>query len=527
MSLVVAAASGWTLPSTASSAAANGPHLVAHAAGGPTGQGEPGGEVCIADPTTGNCIVDASPAVGVAAIGTSTTVTFVCDTGAAYLTGPAGQGYPTTGCFNVGASVTDATAGATSSFSSATCAGVSVPTYSGSVSCGPMVNPICAVGYSLSGGLCQPCPPGMSLSGSICIVAPTGNTCPPGTTPVKNSGGGIISCTAPELSASTPSSANEVQLTLNMASPHLYLVQIAGFVGTYPNGSCPPSTTFTPNVLLLSGPGGPFSGPACAFSLTTTVRYLEATHLSVGSSDCGGTVQPGQYFQQVGQGCLVNIQATGTIVLKLNVNCSDGSEPATGTSAAPVGFGPNSTYDCANNALSVVNVPVPNAPLDLQAMNGIFNPTCFPLYQVPGATPTPTPTATSPGATITPTAVPPTPRPPGYGPAYCGPPGQSSLQVSTDANGQVGIYGNQAEYTASAQPYNPPTTGMVNVLGQFSIDNRPYPGVATYVHFIFANGVEAFCGPVYTNGTGSAQCTQKAGLGPSGVTALADVDFIL
>jgi hypothetical protein len=329
----------------------------------------------------------------------------------------------------------------------------------------------------------------------------------------------------------------------------MFLVTFKGFVGTTSAGACPESTILKENVLLNrpSNPANQVFATACQFTLQVQVRNLEVIHIQVDNgSPCGGTLPSNGTVPIIAQGCIVKVTVTGMVVLKLGVNCKDGSEPSAGSSAEGASFPKGSVYQCVDGALSVTGIVVPNAPVQLTVTNGVFNPTCLPISSA-GPSASATPTATSAGlqATTTPT-VPPTPssptptptgtltavstlptHPPGSGLAACSLPGPTSIRLVTGANGQVNFFGTEAEYRAHAVPYNPPLGTNVDIVGSFAIDLGGVGGVIVYTQIRYENGAVQFCGPVLTDASGTAHCVQNVGNPPSGALALADVDFIL
>jgi hypothetical protein len=507
---------------------------------------------CVSPPSeisaTDACVVDVKPSLDSGAIGTQRSITLRCDSAAALLPGPSATPYPTTGCFDVQASIADITSGISATFVSAICGNMPVSPRS-PASCSDALNPLCAVGYASTGSSgCSPCPAGLTLVGSNCQGPPVAGTCPPGSTPITNAGGGIINCVSPPF-PSTPSPANDFQVTFDLGAPDVFLVTFKGFVGTTPSGACPESTIRKENVLLNrpSNPANQVFGTACQFTLQVQARNLEVNHIQVDNgSPCGGILPSNGSVPVIAQGCIVKVTVTGLVVLKLGVNCKDGSEPSTGSSAEGAGFPPGSVYQCVDGALSVTGIVVPNAPVQLQVINGVFNPTCLPASVSGGAaSATPTPTSAGLQATTTPT-VPPTPSPPSPTPtgtltpvstlpkrapssglAACSLPGPTTIRLVTGANGQVNFFGNEAEYSAHAVPYNPPLGTNVDIVGSFAIDGGGVGGVIVYTQIRYENGSVQFCGPVVTGGSGLAHCVQNVGNPPSGALALADVDFIL
>lgn len=511
-------------------------------------------------PLNATCIVSTSPTEAFNALGTPHTVTFFCGNEASTLTGPAANPYPpgVAGCFDVQATVTDVTTGVLASFISASCAGNPVSSAgtgagSGTVDCTSVANPVCAIGFAPTGpgGLCQPaCPSGFVYSPTDRLChAPPSPECPPGSTPVFNAARVIVDCIAPPLT--TPTQANEVTVTINPGAPHVYSVTFTGFVGTTATGSCPPGTELSPSV-NLSPTGGTVSvaGPGCRFSVTAFKKYIEGTKLTIiPIGTCGESVSPGLPSQLGGTPCYFEVQATGTVTLKTGVNCTNGSEPATGTSAFPAGFPLGAVYQCTDSTLSVTNVPVPRIAINLSATNGFFVPTCIPQSRAPRVTPTPSVTATTvigiplptatptrtPTATPTPTAtlfpagaataVPPSQFTGSFNRAFCGPPGSPTTQVITNEQGIAGAVGQQVEYSAVAEPPFPHQFTNETIVGTFAIDGVGIAGAHMYATIHFQTG-DQFCDAGITNSAGAASCTFPIANATLGYTVRVDVSFI-
>jgi hypothetical protein len=330
---------------------------------------------------------------------------------------------------------------------------------------------------------------------------------------------------------------NEFTATFTPTSPHIFEIAISGFVPTEASGACPAGTTLIADVPLAPH----VNAPACSFTFYITQRAEEVNSLvATSQGTCSAPIGSNLYFLTVGQGCLAGVQAFGTVVVKTGVNCSNGTEPATGSSAVPDGYPPGSFYQCVGDALSVTNIPVPDVPLSLSVTNGIFNPTCFPIYAAPSqpttptATPSITPLATPrPTATFTPTAPPapsstPTPVPgTAATAAYCSPPGQTTVQIVTGPGGTINVIGNEVEYSAFANPSNPPPGSTVDIVGHIAVDAQPRADVTMFSHYDIGNAETARCGPATTDVTGTAHCSLLADSVPAGTTVNAMVDFIL
>lgn len=495
--------------------------------------------------TPTDCIVSASPNEAFNAIGHAHTVTFLCGNAAASLTGPADAPYATTGCFNVTASVTDETSGTASNFTSVICAGHPADLQS-TTSCSSVANPICAAGIvpTSGGSQCVPCPQGFTLAQGVCVgpVGP-GNTCPANSTPFPNSTSPIY-CTTPQ-TTTTPTEQNEVLITINPGAPHSYLIEITGYVGTTPSGDCPTGTTLTPNVTIHRPNGlAAITGPACAFDLKVEKKYIEGTSLKiVPLGACGGAITLDQAGGGTGTPCFFDVKATGTVLLKTGVNCSDGTEPVSGTSAVSAGFPPGSIYQCEGDTLSVINIPVAGLPINLTATNGFFNPTCVPTSRVATATPTVAPTETPVGGpfpTDTPTSTPtltptpavapptsiPTPVTPApVQPAACGPPGTSSTQGVTNAQGMLGGTGTEIEYNAAASPVTPVVPNFETITGRFLEDLIGVAGVPMYATLSYPSG-NVFCDGGVTDSTGTATCQVYTAGAQPGVPVPVTVNFI-
>ncbi|MBV9280633.1 MAG: hypothetical protein JOZ41_11165 [Chloroflexi bacterium] len=517
-------------------------------------------------PQVSECLVSASPAEAFNALGTPHTFTFICGYGASALPGPAGVAYPTTGCFDVQGRVTDATTGSTTTIQSGFCAGVPAPMANG-VDCSSVENPICAVGFipAVPGGVCSPCPSGLTFSSidAQCHGPPSGvpPACPPGTTAVTNAGGTPIDCVAPPLPA-TPTSQNEVTVTINPGAPHVYRIDFTGYVGTTAGGGCPLGTTFTPSINVTLARGSPVRpglvGPGCAFTVSAYKKYIEGSRLEIiPSSACGAAVAQGIPGLFGSSPCSFLVRATGLVILKTGVDCSDGSEPATGTSAVSAGFSdevgaePDGEatddagltpelpyYDCSNGSLSVMNVPVPYIAIDLTAVNGTFNPSCVPMDRVPAATPTPTttatPTPTPIGSTPTPTPTPllgvgtPLPGSPGFSmKANCYPQGNSTLRVFANEDGIAGIVGDTVNVTAVTQTKGA-DMGEVWITGTITIDGiAPPTSLVMFSTLYYQSEPQGVtCDAQTADATGTATCKRETGSAPFNEHVPVKVSFV-
>lgn len=498
-----------------------------------------------------DCIVSVSPSEAFNAIGNPHTVYFLCGNESGLLPGPSSAPYPRTGCFDVMATVTDVTTGSASTFTSVQCASqyLTFDTLSltpGHADCTSVSSPICPAGSSPSGpgGACAPCPVGFTFSSdeNLCIMPSTG-TCPPGTNPVKNSGGVIIECTEPPLDPTRPTSDNEMTLTINPGAPHDYRIDFTGFVGTTSGGACPAGTTLVSQVNVTpNGSTTSVYAPACRFNVSSEKKYLEGTELKiVPLGTCGEPTSFDILASIGGTPCFFYVEAFGTVVLKTGVSCSDGSEPANGSSATRAGFLPGSVYECSGDTLKVVHVPVPHISIDLTAINGFFGINCIPQARRPTATGTPAPASTG-TPTLTPTSTPrptstPTPAlPPGgtpipgttgsSGPAFCSPPGTSTTEVVTNDAGIAGFVGNEVEYNANAVPTFPPQQSNETIIGQFLLDGFGVGGIRMFNAFHFVEGTE-FCDSSVTNGAGIATCVKYIDNLSIGSTVTVDVNFVL
>lgn len=481
----------------------------------------------------GNCLLSLTPDRAIVPLGTQTTVTFQCGTGVAAFSGGAGASV-VAGCYNLQAVFQDITSGSGSNFVSVTCGGVGVP---GAVTadCGPVASPLCPDGTMKVDSNCSPpCPAGFQVINGQCQGPPTANVCPGGYLPHTNASGGVIYCTGPF--AILPSFAgNQVNLTVDPTAPHVFLIEVAGYILPSAMGTCPDGTTLTPDVALSRSGGTTVRSTACAFLLLAEIRSVEVTNFVIAPpAGCVGSFGFTQYNANVGQSCIATTEALGLIVLKENINCENGSEPSTGTPAVSAGYPVGSVYQCNGNSLSVINIPVPGVGVTLTPGNGVLNPACFPLYAAPTPLTTPTPTISAtplatprPALTNTPITPMSAPRPVGSAPAFCAPPGSMSVEATTGSNGQVNFYGTEAEFSAATSPFNPNPESQFKVVGHFAIDNAPFPGALMYAHYNDVRGDSVVCGPVVTDRTGTATCALNSDGQPSNQPTYVDVDFIV
>jgi len=358
-----------------------------------------------------------------------------------------------------------------------------------------------------------------------------------------------------------------VTVTINPGSPHVYRIDFTGYVGTGPGGGCPVGTTFTPNVDVTLVRGGvphsaPTFGPACAFTVSAFKKYLEVTRLEIlPTSSCGGTIPAGVASGFGGAPCFFDVRAGGAVVLKVGVNCLDGSEPASGTpapdfsdntqNASNDGTSDEATddggiepltpiYNCVGGLLEVINIPVPNVLIDLTASNGTFDPSCAPADRLPQATPTPTPTGTLtatpvPSPTPSPTSgdlVPlgGTPLPTNVGftaPALCfADSGIAATSRLTNEDGLSGVAGNIATISASViPPANP--NDQVTVVGNFRMDGNPPPPpeLRTFASLFYASGM-LYCDAGVTDNTGTGRCARSQGPSHTGEAVRVKLSFI-
>lgn len=473
-----------------------------------------------------NCAVSASPALAINVIGRPHTFTFLCGASAALLRGPGPVATPP-GCYDVVATLNDMSMGTTVSMDSATCGAFSaIPTHS-SVDCTPVMNPICPAGFSVVQGSCVPvCPAGFTPTATGCETPPVRGVCPAGTAPLRNSTGAIVTCLA---AASGPVTAqNEATFTFNPGAPHAYLLLVTGYVGTRADGTCPSGTTFVQNATLTPT----LTGPACQFTVGAEKKYAEVSHINVSPVEtCGGST--GLQIVSQFNPCFFHVTATGMVILKPAADCTDGSEPATGTDATSGGFPPGSIYVCANGQLAVDDIQVGRVPVNVTAENGFFEPTCFPqtFFQTP--TPSPIPTSTPIGGFPTRTPVPTVPTPtstPGPSPTpaspnvgiVCGPPGTTSIETLTD------IPNAPAQTVTFSGVAIPPVATIGSnetIQGTFSIDTQPVSGVSMFATVEFPIG-NSFC-QSHTGINGVASCVVRVpGSTPPGTTVTAVVTFV-
>jgi hypothetical protein len=429
----------------------------------------------------------------------------------------------------------DISVGASMPITAATC-GPYAAAIAETASCAASYNPICPAGTTGGGGACQPvCPAGYTPAPDGCetppVMGPSGLECPGGTTPVTNSSGQISYCLAAPNAA--PTIYNEASVSFSSGAPHAFMVEFTGFLPTDAQGSCPEGTTYVASVNLTSN----YTGPACAFAVSAEKKYLEVYSLAIHPQGaCGESVGSGTLGILLGSPCRFTVSADGQVVLKSGVNCTDGSEPATGTDATVAGFPPGSVYSCENGVLGVIHVPMDNVPIHLTATNGFFNPTCVPVERILALTPTATPSATSTAtatatstATATPTSTPtaiPTATPVGTplpvaGSPVCGPPGVPFLDtVTTSANGTP------PTVTYSAAPTTATVTqgGDAVIRGVFLVNGSGSQGVNMFVTVHYPSGDQSCLAT--TGPDGVASCSTNTGTTPAGTTVPVDVQFV-
>lgn len=482
---------------------------------------------------TPDCVASISPSEAFNPIGTQHTVTFTCGNSAGLLSFPTSgtQAALPAGCYDVKASLIDITTGNAATFDSASCGNIRIAITTSTVNCADVQNPICSIGFvSAGGGPCQSsvCPIGFTFSGTACQAPPNASgVCPSESTAVTNAGGSVVVCIAS--TSLTATSANQVVLTFNSSAPHVYFVSVSGYVGTTSTGACPAGTTLVHNVPIIpSGAAPQVVAAACQFSVRAEKKYIEATHLSIiPVGTCTGSLIARVNNVDFVSPCFFKVKATGMVILKTGIDCSNGTEPATGTSAVPAGFLPDPetliqpVYQCVDGTLSVIDVGVPGIQVNLASNNGSFNPICIPVSRALALLTTPTPTATaSPTATDTPlpTATPipgtptltPTPIPtpsPFHQPAACTASPAATQQMQTQVN-PVGLAGS-TNVDVAASIVAPPVPGQ-DVILQGSLDLGFLPA-ANFPMFgtIFYPTNTVFCDSGRTDALGNATCTQS------------------
>lgn len=481
---------------------------------------------------TPDCIASIGPAEAFNPLGAQHTVTFTCGNSAALLSFPSSGSTAAlpAGCYDVQASLVDITNGSGATFDSATCANVRVPVITSTVNCSPVQNPICSIGFSsVSGGPCHAatCPVGYVLSGTACQGPPDANgNCPTGATAVTNSSGSVAYCVA--ATSTNPTAANQVVLTFNSSAPHVYFVEVSGYVGTTAAGTCPAGTTLVQDVPITpTGLPAVVVAAACQFSIRAEKKYIEATHLTIiPIGTCTGSLIARVNNVDFVSPCFFKVKATGMVILKTGVDCTNGTEPSTGTSAIPAGFLPDPetliqpVYQCLNGVLSVIDVGVPGIQVNLESTNGSFNPICIPVTRAEALLTTPTPTATvSPTATDTPlpTATPipgtptltPTPIPtpsPFRQSAACtaGPSGAGQMQTQVNSVGLAG----STNVDVAARIVAPLVPGQDVILqGSFDLGFAPAVDYPMFGTIFYPTGT-AFCDSGRTDALGNASCTQ-------------------
>lgn len=490
---------------------------------------------------TPDCVASISPQEAFNPIGAQHSVTFTCGNSAGLLNFPGSgtQAALPAGCYDVRATLIDITTGNAATFDSATCANVGVPIVTSSVDCAGAHNPICPVGFSsISGAACQPgvCPVGFTFSGTACQGPPNASgVCPSQSTGVTNAGGSVVFCVS--ATSVAPTSGNQIVLTFNSSAPHVYFVEVSGYVGTTLAGTCTSGTTLVRNVPLSpTGLTAEVVPAACQFSVRAEKKYIEATNLTiVPIGTCTGSLIARVNNVDFVSPCFFKVKATGMVILKTGVDCTNGTEPSTGTSAVPAGFLPDPetliqpVYQCLDGTLSVVNVGVPGIQVNLESNNGSFNPICIPVSRALALLTTPTPTATaSPTATDTPlptdTPIPgtptstPTPIPtpsPFHQPAACTASPSATQQMLTQVN-PVGLAGS-SNVDVAASIVAPPVPGQDVILqGNLRLgfgappNCSPSNEAACYPMFgtIYYPTGTTFCDSGRTDALGNASCTQ-------------------
>ncbi len=500
---------------------------------------------CVSDTNTGGtegaglgCYVDISPAEAFNPLGVQHTVTFTCENSAQSLTFSTGtQPALPAGCYNVTASVEDSTTGNASTFDAATCANVRVPITSATINCSGDQNPICAVGAAgPGGGNCQlqPCPSGFTLTDTLCTAPPSASgTCPTNSTAVDNFSGSVAYCVAP--TSTSAAASNQVVLAINSSAPHVYYIQVNGYIGTTADGTCPAGTTLVNSVPLQASDGASaIVATACQFSVRAEKKYIEATSIKIlPIGTCTGTLIASVTNANFVTPCFFKLKAIGTVILKSGVNCNNGTEPPDGASAIPAGFLPdpvtliNPVYQCAGDTLSVIDVGVPGIQLNLASTNGSFNPVCIPVSRAEALLTTPTPTpSVSPTPTITPlpsptpgpgTPIPsPTPIPtpaPYQQPAACteslggSAPIQTTVSSVGLAGSPVGLAGSESVAIA-ASIVAPPIPGQDVILqGNLLLSGSGASGHTMYGTIYYPTGT-VFCDTGITDVSGNASCTE-------------------
>ncbi len=460
-------------------------------------------------------------------------MTFTCGNSAGLLSFPTSgtQAAVPAGCYDVKASLLDITTGNAATFDSATCGNIRVAIITSTVNCAGAQNPICSVGLaSAGGGSCQSsaCPTGFAFSGTACQAPPNGSgVCPSQSTAVTNAGGSVVVCIA--ASSTTATSANQVVVTFNSSAPHVYFVEVSGYVGTTSTGTCPAGTTLVKDVPIApSGLTPVVVAGACQFSVRAEKKYIEATRLTIiPVGTCTGSLIARVNNVDFVSPCFFKVKATGTVILKTGVDCTNGTEPSTGSSAVPAGFLPDPetliqpVYQCVDGTLSVIDVGVPGIQVNLASNNGSFNPTCIPVSRALAllTTPTPTPTA-SPTATDTPipTATPipgtptltPTPIPtpaPFRQSAACTASPSATQQMQIQVN-PVGLAGS-TNVDVAASIVAPPVPGQDVILqGSLDLGSIPTPNFPMF-GTIFYPPNPVFCDSGRTDALGNASCTQS------------------
>jgi hypothetical protein len=281
----------------------------------------------------------ATPAVAFNPIGSPHTTTFTCtSTAAGGFPGGAGPGAATPGCWDLTASVSDATSGGSAALTSGQCGGSSADVTTATLNCAGVFSP---------------------LRDSTMLA--------PGQTVAQTM----------------------ASVTINPGSPHVYYTNFTFYTlaattativapATTPTSAsaCPGGGTFIPGpfTLEMNGFAPPTAVPVtvpegvCQYTVSAQKKYVEITGVQLtGTGPCAAGAGPSSILYSeglkafFGTPCTVTAAATGTVVIKTGVNCAaGGGEPATGT-VAPADFqvggtGTAATYSCTGDTLSVVNI---------------------------------------------------------------------------------------------------------------------------------------------------------------------------
>lgn len=246
---------------------------------------------------------------------------------------------------------------------------------------------------------------GGSATTSTCTFAGTAVVCPAGATANNSTGtcteaigaatisatdcvtaGGTPTPAAPATATACffPLTASQATATINPGANDAYTVTFTGYVAPTTVGAtaaatiCPAGTG--PAVTGTTTPGT----FACPFTVTAQKKYFEITKITVSpvNSTCtGGSLTFAEGLKAFfGPTCVVTAAVSGTTVLKTGVNCTDGSEPATGTLAPTAATGGDfpvgSTYDCTGDTLSVTGIMPTSAVPVTFSVTGPGSTTC-------------------------------------------------------------------------------------------------------------------------------------------------------